>query len=84
LKRFERRLTANDEGRAWLKHLTCDDPTNQAATARWKQLFEELVEVKQLLRRASETVPLWEVDWSKLDEVQLACPTEDSPPAATS
>jgi hypothetical protein len=82
LKRFERRLGASDEGRQWLSHLACADPEDAAAQAKWTALFDELINQKRILFRPSEAVPLWEVDKTKRDLLQLPPSPTASPPAA--
>ena len=82
LKRFERQLQASDEGRQWLQQFDFSAPTHAESRSRLKSRFEDLIDRKRILVQPSDYVPIWEVDWTRLDQFQLPTAATGNVPTA--
>jgi hypothetical protein len=72
LKRFERQLQKTDEGQRWLAHFRLPDEVDDPqAKATWDAIYDDLINVKKVLVRPSEFVPIYEINWNLVDLVQL-------------
>ena len=72
LTRLQDRLKETAEGAQWFELLRARDAAKDAPdlVARYEQTYAHLVS-SGLLFKASQYVPIYEVDWDKLAQLQL-------------
>jgi hypothetical protein len=85
LDRFQRQLMQTDEGRRWYDYLRRPNESErdfEQLMARHEAVFREIIDQQKVLFRASEHVPIYEVNWNRLDNLTLPAPPEPSAPLA--